>query len=97
MTSKKLSALHLSQTGWAPGCLPEPQTKPAALKLAAAYLPVARSLRVKLEVAAELVVPRDLAQAEVPGTFAAAAGNDEQGSCEQNGQQVGYSLVQLVW
>ena len=55
--------------------------KPAPLKLAAAYLPVARRIRVKLEVAAALVVPRDLAQEEVPGTFLAAAVNDEQGSC----------------
>lgn len=93
MTSKKLPALHLSQTGWAPGYSPKSQAKPAAVKLAAVHLPVARSLRVKLEVAAALVVPRDLAQAEVLGTFAAAAGNDEQGSCDQNGQQVGYSLV----
>ena len=97
MTSKTLPALHLSQTGWAPGYSPESQAKPAALNLAAAYLPVARRIRVKLEVAAALVVPRDLAQAEVPGTFLAAAENGEEGSCDQNGQQVGYSLVQLVW
>lgn len=97
VTSKTLPALHLSQTSWAPGYSPELQTKPAALKLAATHLPVARRIRVKLEVAAALVVPRDLAQEEVPGTFLAAAVNDEQGSCDQNGQQVGYSLALVVW
>ena len=79
--SKTLPALHLSQTSWAPGYSPEPQAKRAALKLAAAHLPVARRIRVKLRVAAALDVTHNLSQEEVPAPFAVAAENGEEGSC----------------